>query len=162
MYHSSYSARTNDHIRQTILEGFGWNIYRVWSTDWFTNCESQTDKMISYLNQLLNDNLKKKSSNVVPIKKEIEADQQSSEDSSSPFLKQIGTKRTFTAKDEKEISYFEWSPGQFTVWHPDHVDEEVELIGRISRENLNMNEAPSIYSKSSSKANIILLALCCN
>ncbi len=156
MYHSSYSARTNDHIRQTILEGFGWNIYRVWSTDWFTNCESQTDKMISYLNQLLDDNIKKKSSNVVPIKKEIEADQQSSEDSSNPFLKQIGTKRTFTAKDEKEISYFEWSPGQFTVWHPDCVDEEVELIGKISRESLNMNEAPSIYSKSSSKANIVL------
>jgi superfamily I DNA and/or RNA helicase/very-short-patch-repair endonuclease len=29
-YHSSYSARVNDRIRQEILERLGWRIYRVW------------------------------------------------------------------------------------------------------------------------------------
>jgi len=34
-YHSSKSARDRDRIRQEILESMGWNIYRIWSTDWF-------------------------------------------------------------------------------------------------------------------------------
>ena len=33
-YHSSSSARDRDHLRQEILEAFGWNIHRIWSTDW--------------------------------------------------------------------------------------------------------------------------------
>jgi superfamily I DNA and/or RNA helicase len=34
-YHSSKSARDRDRIRQDILESMGWQIYRIWSTDWF-------------------------------------------------------------------------------------------------------------------------------
>ena len=34
-YHSSFSARSRDRLRQQVLEGLGWEIYRVWSTDWF-------------------------------------------------------------------------------------------------------------------------------
>jgi superfamily I DNA and/or RNA helicase/very-short-patch-repair endonuclease len=36
-YHSSYSARMNDRIRQEILERLGWKIYRVWSQHWLTH-----------------------------------------------------------------------------------------------------------------------------
>ena len=34
-YHSSRSARDRDRLRQAVLEGLGWRIHRVWSTDWF-------------------------------------------------------------------------------------------------------------------------------
>jgi len=34
-YHSSKSARDRDRLRQDILEGLGWRIERIWSTDWF-------------------------------------------------------------------------------------------------------------------------------
>lgn len=34
-YHSSFSARSRDRLRQQVLEGLGWEIYRIWSTDWF-------------------------------------------------------------------------------------------------------------------------------
>ena len=34
-YHSSRVARDRDRLRQEILEGLGWRITRVWSTDWF-------------------------------------------------------------------------------------------------------------------------------
>jgi len=37
MYHSSPVARDRDKIRQSILEGLGWNLYRIWSTDWYRN-----------------------------------------------------------------------------------------------------------------------------
>ncbi len=37
MYHSSAYARERDKIRQGVLEGLGWTLFRVWSTDWWTN-----------------------------------------------------------------------------------------------------------------------------
>lgn len=37
MYHSSAFARERDKIRQSVLEGLGWTLFRVWSTDWWTN-----------------------------------------------------------------------------------------------------------------------------
>lgn len=33
--HSSKVARDRDRLRQQILEGLGWQIYRIWSTDWY-------------------------------------------------------------------------------------------------------------------------------
>lgn len=36
-YHSSPVARDRDRLRQQILEGLEWNLYRVWSTDWYRN-----------------------------------------------------------------------------------------------------------------------------
>ena len=37
MYHSSAFARESDKIRQAVLEGLGWTLFRVWSTDWWTH-----------------------------------------------------------------------------------------------------------------------------
>jgi len=37
MYHSSSFARERDKIRQSVLEGLGWTLFRVWSTDWWTH-----------------------------------------------------------------------------------------------------------------------------
>ncbi|MDB9998631.1 AAA domain-containing protein, partial [Alphaproteobacteria bacterium] len=53
-YHSSFSARDRDNIRQSILESHGWNIYRVWSTDWFDNPENEKDRLLEFLNELIN------------------------------------------------------------------------------------------------------------
>lgn len=39
MYHSSAFARERDKIRQSVLEGLGWTLFRVWSTDWWTHRE---------------------------------------------------------------------------------------------------------------------------
>jgi len=36
-YHSSKVARDRDRLRQQILNGLGWDIYRIWSTDWYRN-----------------------------------------------------------------------------------------------------------------------------
>ncbi len=44
-YHSSLSAREKDRIRQEILESKGWNIIRVWSTDWFRNKNTEVMKL---------------------------------------------------------------------------------------------------------------------
>lgn len=52
-YHSSKSARERDVIRQQVLEGLGWNIYRIWSTDWFSNPEQEFQKLKNYIQKLL-------------------------------------------------------------------------------------------------------------
>lgn len=36
-YHSARSARDRDRLRHEILEGLGWKLHRIWSTDWFTD-----------------------------------------------------------------------------------------------------------------------------
>lgn len=34
-YHSAKSARDRDRLRQSVLEGLGWKLIRIWSTDWW-------------------------------------------------------------------------------------------------------------------------------
>ncbi len=46
-YHSSPVARDRDRLRQQILEGLGWNIYRVWSTDWYRNRADTERRLLS-------------------------------------------------------------------------------------------------------------------
>lgn len=45
-YHSSRSARDRDRLRQAVLEDHGWNIHRIWCTDWFRRPKEQLDKTI--------------------------------------------------------------------------------------------------------------------
>lgn len=51
-YHSAKSARDRDRLRQDVLEGLGWRIRRIWSTDWFSNPNEILDPIIRELNQL--------------------------------------------------------------------------------------------------------------
>ncbi len=44
-YHSSATARDRDRLRQAVLEGLGWNILRVWSTDWFHQPRATIDRL---------------------------------------------------------------------------------------------------------------------
>ena len=52
-YHSSDSARDNDITRQKVLESKGWNIYRIWSTDWFLDPNKELKKLDYYIKELL-------------------------------------------------------------------------------------------------------------
>lgn len=35
MYHSSRAARDRDRLREQVLAGLGWRLYRIWGTDWY-------------------------------------------------------------------------------------------------------------------------------
>src|SRR5262249_19221488 len=35
-----------DRLRQAVLEGLGWRIHRVWSTDWFHSPESELRRLL--------------------------------------------------------------------------------------------------------------------
>ncbi|HLK65432.1 MAG TPA: DUF3320 domain-containing protein [Bryobacteraceae bacterium] len=45
-YHSACSARDRDRLRQAVLEGLGWRIHRIWSTDWFHNPDQELRKVV--------------------------------------------------------------------------------------------------------------------
>lgn len=51
-YHSSKSARDRDRLREEVLTDKGWDILRVWSTDWFDNPSLQTARLVERLEAL--------------------------------------------------------------------------------------------------------------
>lgn len=56
-YHSMRSVRDRDRLRQSILENLGWNIHRVWSTDWFKDRKRETEKIVARVQEILHKEL---------------------------------------------------------------------------------------------------------
>jgi len=54
-YHGDWSARIRDVWRQQILEGRGWTIFRIWSTQWWMNPEQVMANLNERLDQALHD-----------------------------------------------------------------------------------------------------------
>ena len=46
IYASSKVARDRDRLRDQVLEGLGWNLYHLWSTDWYRNRDLAKQKLI--------------------------------------------------------------------------------------------------------------------
>ncbi|MCY4431854.1 MAG: DUF3320 domain-containing protein, partial [Rhodospirillales bacterium] len=64
-YHSSATARDRDKVRQSVLEGLGWRILRIWSTDWFKSRHSVTERIDRQIQHLL-DEVRKSSESPQP------------------------------------------------------------------------------------------------
>ena len=52
-YHSARSARDRDRLRQMILENLGWNMHRIWSTDWFKDSRREIEKVAERIRLIL-------------------------------------------------------------------------------------------------------------
>ena len=52
-YHSAATARDRDKVRANILEGLGWSLVRVWSTDWWVDKAGATERLDQTLRSLL-------------------------------------------------------------------------------------------------------------
>ena len=59
-YHSSKTARDRDRLRQQVLEQLGWDIYRIWSTDWFKNPKQELEEVLDVIKKAQEGGLKKK------------------------------------------------------------------------------------------------------
>lgn len=51
-YHTSTVTRDRDRLRQQVLEGLGWKIYRIWSTDWYRDQKHTGHKLLEELQRL--------------------------------------------------------------------------------------------------------------
>lgn len=52
-YHRSATARDRDKLREQVLRGLGWEIVRIWSTDWWVNPGGTLERVHAALNELL-------------------------------------------------------------------------------------------------------------
>lgn len=52
-YHSAATARDRDKVRAAVLRELGWNLLRVWSTDWWVDSRGALDRLDTALKQLL-------------------------------------------------------------------------------------------------------------
>ena len=48
-YHSALSVRDRDRLREAVLRDLGWDIYRIWSTDWFEDADRELKKLMEYI-----------------------------------------------------------------------------------------------------------------
>lgn len=59
-YHSSATARDRDKIRESVLNGLGWNLVRVWSTDFWNDADGEIERLDTELNRFLEADLEKR------------------------------------------------------------------------------------------------------
>jgi very-short-patch-repair endonuclease len=52
-YHRSATARDRDHLRESVLRSLGWEILRIWSTEWWINADAAAKKLQMQLEVLL-------------------------------------------------------------------------------------------------------------
>lgn len=115
-YHSSPQARDRDKIRQDILQGLGWKIYRIWSTDWFSDPVKETEKMLSWLSQVWSPDRRS-----IPRK----SDDQATPEEMGLDAEPSGTRRTVAALG-KHIDYYSIDSEVFEVWNDGRYNGWVE------------------------------------
>ncbi len=54
-YASARTARDRDRLRGTVLKNMGWNMYRVWSAEWYKNPEVEGKKLLDFIAQASRD-----------------------------------------------------------------------------------------------------------
>lgn len=50
-YHSSQYARDRDKLKDEVLKKLGWNIYRIWSVDWYKNRDKEIKQLLNAINK---------------------------------------------------------------------------------------------------------------
>lgn len=52
-YASARTARDRNRLRNTVLKNMGWNLYRVWSAEWYKNPEVEGQKLVDFLRKAI-------------------------------------------------------------------------------------------------------------
>lgn len=62
-YHSAATARDRDKVRAAVLDGLGWRLVRVWSTEWWVDKHGALQKLNAQIESLLEDSRAKADDN---------------------------------------------------------------------------------------------------
>lgn len=117
-YHSSKSARDRDRIRQEVLEGLGWSIYRIWSTDWFHNPKNEFEKLKSHIEKILK-------------QKKAEIENQQEERLSNVKALQQQMQQDLFQQQSKNLQENQNTPDNTTVIKTASNDNTVELFDTV-------------------------------
>ncbi len=66
-YHGSATARDRDKVREQVLKGLGWNILRVWSTDWWFDPAGCAERLHASLETLREDSRARRAAEEVEV-----------------------------------------------------------------------------------------------
>ncbi|WP_448676815.1 DUF4011 domain-containing protein [Delftia acidovorans] len=66
-YHRSATARDRDKLREQVLRGLGWQILRIWSTDWWVNPGGTLERIHAALTALLEQDRRKRAAEVAEV-----------------------------------------------------------------------------------------------
>ena len=71
-YHSGATARDRDRLRQHVLEGLGWELHRIWSTDWWLDPDAPARRLLARLEHLVSQPLEQAPA---PVEQIVEPEQ---------------------------------------------------------------------------------------
>jgi superfamily I DNA and/or RNA helicase len=127
MYSSSKVATDRDRLRDQVLLGLGWNIYHLWSTDWYRNRDLARKRLLDAVG----------SAQVQNVKNEINKELQAYES-----MKIVPT-TTYTPADQNEDSLNDEVDtaieGSFIKESVEEMESEVENIPESEVEESNPN-----------------------
>jgi len=72
MYLQAHTVRDRERIRQEILQNLGWNLVRIWSTDWIKNPQEAAERLIETIENCRKNNKEEKEGIVKPASYLIE------------------------------------------------------------------------------------------
>jgi hypothetical protein len=122
-YHSSATARDRDFLREQVLRGLGWEVIRIWSTDWWIDSQSALDHVDKQLHKLL-------------------ADYRASLLTTQTDLSIITTEEDFGA----EASIYNSNIGEEYILDAETPDQELECTKKVLKIFFNENEVYSCIS----------------
>ena len=120
-YIQAKTARDRDHLRRTVLGNMGWNLYRVWSTEWCRNPQKEGDALLDFLHSVFDEN-----GNVTHLIK------RSNEEEPDSMLEEIATetvKRTPNNNSQNPYGFEYYKEANW--WDAPHSDSYDNLV-RIS------------------------------
>jgi Protein of unknown function (DUF4011)/REase_MTES_1575/AAA domain/Protein of unknown function (DUF3320) len=84
-YHRSATARDRDRLREMVLRGLGWKIRRIWSTEWWMDAASATDKIHARLTTDLDADRTSRDASLIPEEPSVAVDDAATGPSASPL-----------------------------------------------------------------------------
>ncbi|MFA0847009.1 MAG: DUF3320 domain-containing protein [Methanobacterium formicicum] len=124
MYQTSRVARDRDRLRQQILKGLGWNLHRLWATDWYRNRVEVQKRLLATIEELLQE---ERADEVIPP---VEVETVLTEEVSSDLAEEIdsqldeGVLETDSLSPTDEITDLNPVESEKSVTTSDQQDEE--------------------------------------
>lgn len=66
-YHMARTVRDREHLRTAVLNQMGWNMYRIWSTEWINNFEGEKTRLLTFVNNAIRTYQKKEQRNQISL-----------------------------------------------------------------------------------------------
>ena len=139
-YHSSRSARDRDRLRQEILEGMGWRLHRIWSTDWYRNPEQELERTLAAIQKADHDYRNGPKAepqkvtpieNTTPVKREKVTQQDDASHRPSVPYKRVALQILLGDSELHKLSAQQLFPSVYQVVVVESPIHKTELIHRI-------------------------------